>query len=182
MSSDGKSGARTNLLHVDLKDLKAPWLAWCAAQGLTPSEAVRRVLRETLDMAKGPTAPFPHGVGTGVVEQKRLEIRMSSEQHDAMRIAADAEGMSLPRWLQALVIIRLQKRSQFGRQEVQALTRSSQALLAIGRNINQLIRNQQAGLSGGELSLAQLRFVRELITEHTREVAKLLAANSERWL
>lgn len=106
---------------------------------------------------------------------------MCPKQHDAMRIAADAEGMSLPRWLQALVIVHLQKRSQFGRQEVEALTRSSQALLAIGRNINQLIRNQEANPRGDGLSLDQLSFVRDLITEHTREVAKLLVANSARW-
>jgi len=180
MSSSHKPAARTNLLHVDLKDLKKPWLNWCSVQGLTPSEAVRRLIRETVERGVRPS-------GLELVEAKsesarrRLEIRMVAAQYEAMRAAAEVEGTSLPRWLQSLIIVHLQKRAQFGAPELEALTRSSQALLAIGRGINQILRSTHDGNRADGLSVAQLNFLRDLITSHTREVAKILAANSRRW-
>ncbi len=40
---------RTTTITVDLGELKAQWQAYCAQQGVTPSHALRQVVRQALD-------------------------------------------------------------------------------------------------------------------------------------
>jgi hypothetical protein len=70
---------------------------------------------------------------------------------------------------------------QFGEDEVRALTRSSQLLLALGRNVNQIARNMNARAESDELTLAQIEYLADLIRSHTESVSALLTANSRRW-
>jgi len=48
---------RTTTITVDLGELKVPWQAWCQRQGVTPSHALRQVLRQALDGHPTQAAP-----------------------------------------------------------------------------------------------------------------------------
>ncbi len=89
--------------------------------------------------------------------------------------------MSLPRWLTGLVRLHLVGEQQFGEVEVKALARSSQVLLALGRNINQIARNMNQRVDSDELTLAQIEYLADLIKTHTEAVSAVLTANSRRW-
>ena len=52
----GQTAKRTTTITVDLGELKAPWQAYCAQQGVTPSHALRQVLRQALDQTPRPSA------------------------------------------------------------------------------------------------------------------------------
>lgn len=173
---------RANTLVVDLKDLKAPWTAWCLSQNLTPSEAVRRALSEILRNGPGSDRADVEADRTSSgSDRKRLELRVSSNEFVGIASAAANEGMSVPRWIHALLIVHLVKRAQFGAPEVEALARSNQALLAIGRGLNQLIRERSITVPGPDLNLAQIVFLADLIKSHSKEVSQLLNANARRW-
>ena len=177
-----KQKPRSNTLVVDLKDLKAPWTAWCKSQNLTPSEAVRRILTEIISVDRdGEGAAVEAGRPSPALIRKRLEFRVSLDEYSLISSAAASEGMSVPRWINALLSLHLTKRVQFGQAEVEALVRSNQALLAIGRGLNQQIRERSGSTAGGDVNLAQLLFLSDLIGGHTKEVSKLLDANARRW-
>jgi len=106
---------------------------------------------------------------------------VSADELAAIVSAAANEGMSVPRWMHALLAVHLLKRAQFGAPEVEALVKSSQALLAIGRGLNQIVREMPGAPSVSELSLAQIAFLTDLIKSHTKEVSQLLTANARRW-
>ena len=182
MASEKPVRGRASLLHVDLKDMRLPWNAWCQQRGLTPSEGARRVVRVLLDgkdLADVLSHPADDEGGAG--ERKRLEIRLTHAEHVALSEVAGREGMSLPRWLTGLVRLHLVGEQQFGEVEVKALARSSQVLLALGRNINQIARNMNQRLDSDELTLAQIEYLAELIKTHTEAVSAVLTANSRRW-
>ncbi|HWU61499.1 MAG TPA: hypothetical protein VN112_05680 [Ensifer sp.] len=173
---------RSNTLVVDLKDLKRPWTAWCERQSLTPSEAVRRTLSEILAAEiEGGAASAKPQLARSTTSTKRLELRVSPEEYALIASTAASEGMSVPRWIHALMAVHLAKRVQFGVAETEALARSSQALLAIGRGLNQQIRERTAAGNGGDVTLAQIVFLADLVKTHTKEVSRLLDANAQRW-
>lgn len=173
-----KPKGRPTTLVVDLKDLKAPWADWCASHGLTPSEAVRRVLGTVISgSAKGNSAA-PESVSAAAL--RRCEIRLSSDEHTALMRLAEEEGMTLSRWFQALVRLHLSGRPQFGRQEIAALVESNQQIRAIGRNLNQVAHRLNEG-SGEGVSAEQMQGLRDAIETHKSHVRVLLDANGKRW-
>lgn len=183
MGEQTSKNPRPTLLHVDLKELKAPWAEWCAGRSLTPSEAVRRVLGVVLN-GKDQAGFAPHladfEAETGG-ERRRVEIRLTEAEHLALVEVAGREGMSVPRWLTGLVRLYLTGEQQFGEAEVEALARSSQVLLALGRNVNQIARNMNQRVDRDELTLAQIEYLANLIKTHTEAVSAVLTANSRRW-
>lgn len=182
-ASRDRKTERSTLLHVDLKALKGPWQAWCAARNLTPSEAVRRVLGVVLK--GGPASQFsPHPINGASTEPggpRRLEIRLTAAEHAALSELAAREGMSVPRWLTGLVRLHLVGEQQFGAAEMETLLRSNQLLLALGRNINQIAYNMNQRVDKDELTLAQIEYVAGFVKSHTDAVSLLVHANSKRW-
>lgn len=183
MDRGERNRARPTQVVVDLKVLRDPWIKWCLARGLTPSEGIRQALRRVVEGSPAlDTLPHPADFGVNADGgKKRLEIRLTNAEHIALTAVADREGMSLPRWLTGLVRLHLTGEQQFGEEEVRALTRSSQVLLAIGRNVNQIARNMNQRADKDELTLAQIEYLVELIKHHTEAVSDLLTANSRRW-
>ncbi len=183
MKVDRSKPARPTLLHVDLKDLKAPWSDWCASRNLTPSEAVRRVLRTVLSTDPVADPPLKEddesdGEGTG---NRRLQVTLTTAEHAALVALAAQEGMTVPRWLRGVVRLHLTGDRQFGEKEIEALARSNQVLLALARNINQIGRNLSARTNSDVLTLAQIEFLIEQLKSHTEAVGALLNANEARW-
>lgn len=179
----GRKRARPTQIVVDLKTLKDPWFGWCARRSLTPSEAVRRVLGA---MLKGnpDTEGLPHPADFEDVagdERRRIEIRVQDAEYLAAAAAADREGMSVPRWLTTLLKVHLTGDEPMGRSEIEALARSNQLLLALGRNINQIAYNMNQRVDKDELTLAQVEYVSAFLKEHAQAVAAVMQANSKRW-
>lgn len=183
MTDIGSRKVRPTTLVVDLKALKEPWASWCRSRGLTPSEAVRRVLGAVLNgNPDNEAAPHPSDFEDGAGEEiRRVEVRLASADYLAMTAAADREGLSLPRWLAALVRVHLSGAEPLGQVEVEALARSNQLLLALGRNINQIAYNMNQRVDKDELALGQIAFVSNFLKDHAAAVSAVLHANSKRW-
>jgi len=179
---DRKRGRPTQIV-VDLKALKEPWFDWCARRALTPSEAVRRVLRAVVDGNPNPeVAPHPSDFdGVAGDERRRVEIRVPEAEYLAAAAAADREGIGVPKWLTTLLKVHLTGEEPLGRYEIEALARSNQLLLALGRNINQIAYNMNQRVDKDELTLAQVEYVTNFLKEHTQAVAAVMQANSRRW-
>lgn len=179
----GRKRARPTQIVVDLKALKEPWFQWCERRLLTPSEAVRRVLGAVLN-GNPDTAVMPHPSdfeGVAGDERRRIEIRVPEAEYLAVAEAADREGMGVPRWLTTLLKVHLTGQEPLGRYEIEALARSNQLLLALGRNINQIAYNMNQRVDRDELTLAQIEYVSNFLKEHTQAMAAVMQANSRRW-
>jgi len=183
MDDQRRKRTRPTQVVVDLKSLRDPWVAWCKTRGLTPSEAVRRVLGVVLNGNPTPdVAPHPADFeDVAGEERRRVEVRIPADEYLALTAAADREGMSVPRWLTALIRVHLTGEQMFGLKEVEALARSNQLLLALGRNINQIAYNMNQRVDKDELTEAQIEFVAKFIKDHAEAVSAVLHANSERW-
>lgn len=164
---------------VDLKDMKQPWLAWCASHDLTPSEGFRRVIAAIL--ARNPAGEGADSSDARAGQDARVRLRLRPAEKIAMEVRAEKEGMSIGRWLTGLVRIQLTGDSQFSKDEIAALTASNRALMALGRNVNQIARHMNERADKDELTLAQAELIAQEIKTHTRMVSSLLDANSERW-
>lgn len=184
MGENGRKRVRPTTLVVDLKALKDPWAEWCAQRGLTPSEAVRRTLRAVLDQGDGPTAgaalpAVTDGEGEGDI--RRVELRLTPAEFAALSAVAAQEGLSLPRWLVALVRVHVTGETVLSKTEIAALARSNQILLALVQTLDKIARNEHAQAETDTLALAQIKFLGDQVRTHLRSVSDLTSANSRRW-
>ena len=187
MPKTTRSKARTTRLTIDLKASHDDWISWCQSQGLTPSEGVRQAILKL--MAAGAdtrektavTIPAVAAPADDGWRESRVQIRLTDTEHATFADAAKLDGMSLSRWFIGLARRRRWGEVQLGVHEVEALSRSSQALLALGRNINQIARHMALRPDSDPLTLDQTRQIGRSISHHTEMVSTLLAANSSRW-
>ncbi len=183
MVVEGRKRSRPNQVVVDLKEFRAPWAEWCKARGMTPSEAMRRVVSAVL--AGNPNEdglPHPRDFASEKDdERRRVELRLASSEYLAVAAVAEREGVSVPKWLMALVRVHLTGEDMLGGPEVDALGRSNQLLLALGRNINQIAYNMNQRVDRDELTLAQIDYLSSFLKEHTQAVTTLIQANNKRW-
>jgi hypothetical protein len=77
----------------------------------------------------------------------RVELRLTKGESAAANAIARHEGFSLTRWIVALINARLYATPQLGQRELETLAQSNMQMLAIGRNLNQLARAANAGVS-----------------------------------
>lgn len=174
------SSARPNRINIDLQDYKQPWLEYCKARGVTPSEAFRQVVAK-LTAATGSAPLFPDAVDTAT-KKIRKEVRLTTGELHRAEALAKREGFSLNRWIVALINARLEGGPQLGQHELQGLARSNLQMLAIGRNLNQLAKAANYGIPTGRNSHSDLiDELRTIVIEHTMQVARVMSANVERW-
>ena len=131
--------SRPTQLTVDLGDLKTPWVQWCAQQQLTPSDALRQLLRQTL--ARTPRArPTMHKIVPRRAERptRQVGFRLTPSEYAALATRARAEGSSPTHWLIALIRVQLTRQPSLSDPERQAVAHSTKQLLALGRNLNQI--------------------------------------------
>jgi len=170
------AATRPNRLNIDLKDLTQPWLDYCLAHGVTPSEAIRQVVAK---LTKVPPEESPaEGNERRLV---RREIRLTPSEAAGIKTCAAREGFSASRWIVALIRARLNNAPQLGQRELELLAMSNLQLLAIGRKLNQLARAANGGVTiadGGRDIVGELR---KAISQHTERVAAVITANVSRW-
>ena len=174
---------RLNTISADLGPLKQPWLAWCATQKMTPSEALRQVLAKVIH-GELPVSG-PRGVEVRDRAEKptvRVEIHLTESEHRLLKPLARAEGFTVTKWIVALIRARLIGSPQFGQAELAVLARSNQQLLAIGRNLNQLAK--ALNTSPQDRRAFRIDLITELssrIQTHTTTVSRVMRGNLERW-
>ena len=177
------SEKRTTTITVDLGELKAPWLAWCQQQAVTPSHAFRQVLRQALDGHRKQSAP-PRQRVTRRRERAtaRMKVNVTPSELTALRTCAQLEGYQPTAWVVAMIRTKLTGEPHVGQPELAALTRSNQQLLALGRNLNQIAKVLNTGPQNR--SAFQVEAITELsrvIQAHTDKVSDVLRGTVARW-
>jgi hypothetical protein len=173
------STLRPNRINIDLQGYKQPWLAYCKAHSVTPSEAFRQIVAKLTGGGDAPSEAEAIEVQTP--KKARREIRLNQSELTRAEAIAQSEGFSLTRWIVALINARLDKKPQLGQRELEVLARSNLQMMAIGRNLNQLARAANNGIhidTGGRDIIEALR---SAILQHTGQVANVMTANTSRW-
>ena len=167
-------------LTVQLGDAKEQWNALCKSQNTKPGTAIRQLVKTAL--SKNKNSDFN---ATELHEQPdetkdRIEIRLTRTEMAKTREHAENEGCSPNRWIINLVRANLTKRPQFGMKELEILGESNKQLLAIGRNLNQLIRAINRG-EGRGVAPSEIQAIYDFIKKHAEIVSTAMQANIERW-
>jgi hypothetical protein len=168
-------------LTVDLGDLKPAWLAYCAANKLTASTALRQVVRRLVERAGLVSAPAPVEPEEDA-DKRRVSVRLLPREMAEVQTRAEAEGFSVPAWIVSLIRAQMTQDPQFGQRELEALAESNHQLLAIGRNLNQIARHLNA--QPEKLDDYRPEVIEELaamVKEHTRKVAEAMQTTVDRW-
>lgn len=179
----GQRAKRTTTVTVDLGELKAPWQAWCLAQGITPSHALRNALRQAMDR-KGTLAPAPRRRITPKPERAtaRMEVNLTPSELAALKRMARHEGYVPTKWVVAMIRTKLTGQPHVGQSELEGLARSNQQLLALGRNLNQIAK--VLNTSPQHQAAFRVEVITELsrvIQAHTKKVSDVLRGTVERW-
>jgi hypothetical protein len=202
--SQHKAAGRSsrNRISIDLQGSKDTWEAWCASVSMTPSEALREIVRRLKPgqwprASRSARAPLPQ-IDRSALVDARPRVPLTEEEWERVSARAAQEGLSAPRWIIALVRANLTGRPQLGSPSLDALRRSNLEVQAVGRNLNQLVRALNAisdHLANGRLDPAAegLRSqrgqqVRELVQQirttidgHLPAVSAVLTDNVNRW-
>ncbi len=205
--SPNRPQKRPNQVVVDLKELRPVWDAWCAKEGLTSSEALRRLVSR-LEPGRAPEAPSealkPLSGSQRVSARPRLLL--SDEEWRQVEELAEKNEISPARWIVSLIRAYLSGEPQLCWPEVERLNLISSNLNRVGALLNTAVRqvNQIAAdrertkRAGGRLESVEDSFLR--MTEMARErverlfgelhrelvdtregVRGALRANAERW-
>ncbi len=205
--SPNRPQKRPNQVVVDLKELRPIWDAWCAKEGLTSSEALRRLVSR-LEPGRAPEAPS--GALKPLSGSQRVSARprllLSDEEWRQVEELAEKNEISPARWIVSLIRAYLSGEPQLCWPEVERLNLISSNLNRVGALLNTAVRqvNQIAAdrertkRAGGRLESVEDSFLR--MTEMARErverlfgelhrelvdtregVRGALRANAERW-
>lgn len=161
-------------------DLKERWLIFCAANGITSSEAMRSVVRKLTGRTPDPRV-FEALHEQPDTRRKRLELRLTESEFACARTLAEASGSSPNAWAINLIRANLTRTPQLGFNELQALGKSNSNLLAIGRNLNQIARWMNANTGSAPPDISYIERLYKHIVGHTDDVSKIMRANLDRW-
>lgn len=138
------STLRPNRINIDLQNYKQLWLDYCKAHGTTPSAAFRLIVAKLT--SKGVLLPALVEA-EGKAKKRRVGVRLTKAEIAKAGAIAQREGFSPSRWIVALINARLDGTPQLGQRELETLARLNMQMLAIGRNLNQLAKAANAGVS-----------------------------------
>lgn len=184
-----RQATRRRRANVELKELEDPFRQYCEANGLSLNQGLRSLVAAEMNGSVGAKSvrrverpPAREMVGRRETSRVRVEIRLGESEKVAAEQQAQRDGFALNVWIASLVRSHLVGGAQFGEAELLALAQSNRELLAIGRNLNQIARAlnidaNDVGVLRGDL----IEQIRAHVTEHTQTVARLIAANVERW-
>lgn len=131
-------------MAIDLGPLRDRWLTWCASFDLSPSEALRQLVRR-LEPGRWPKAiegakpPLSASRLSGGVSG-RFTVRFTAKELKAIGRRAAQEGMSVPRWVISVARAQVSGEPQLGDAALAVMSRSAVQVRSIGRNLNQLTR------------------------------------------
>lgn len=166
------------------KELKSEWEAHCEKKGSSQHGVIRALMRYVIQDEMPPDVKdWISGQVAGEPDEgpkQRLEVRFTPSEHHEIVARSEAEGCSPQRWVINCVRASLTNQPQFTMEATKALWESSGQLRAIGRNLNQIVKNLNAR---GSESITQ-REIAQLSTyiyKHTEIVSELQDASLSRW-
>jgi len=168
-------------LTVQLGAAKDKWNALCKSQNTKPGTAIRQLVTTALSKNRNSDLNATELHEQPDESKERIEIRLTRTEMAKTRKHAENEGCSPNRWIINLVRANLTKRPQFGMKELEDLGESNKQLLAIGRNLNQLVRAINRGESRG-VDPSQIQAISDLIKKHAEIVSTAMQANIDRWV
>lgn len=168
-------------ISVRLGSLKPLWLAHCRNQGASPSDALRELISRELSA--------PQRLGIKEVHRENLEdvvcieIRLGKAELSYARELSATEGYrSVNRWMAACVRSRLSNEAQFGREEIAVLAQSNYQMAALGRNLNQLVKDVRQFKEGvKDHRYAVIKELGHFLRGHVDLVSTLIKSNYDRW-
>lgn len=170
------------ILSVNLgHDLKQQWCLYCANHGVTPSAAIRQVVRKLISKDQPQVRHFDVQSEQPDLLRRRVELRLTESEYTAIGLLARASESSPNTWIVNLIRANLTRSAQLGMIELHALGKSNSELLAIGRNINQIARWMNANNGSAPPEQARIDAIYKLIVEHTKSVSEVMRANIDRW-
>ena len=110
----------------------------------------------------------------------RLGIRLIPADYHYLRNAAQLQSMSANAFVVSILRHYIDGHPTLSDKEAEALYQSNYQLLRIGRNLNQIARQLNAGESA-RLTTEEIRQLRIIIEKHTDVVGDLLLANKRRF-
>ncbi|WP_066570510.1 plasmid mobilization relaxosome protein MobC [Snodgrassella sp. CFCC 13594] len=110
----------------------------------------------------------------------RLEVRLLPQDYKYIRMAAQLQSMSANAFAVSILRHYIDGHPTLSDKEAEALYQSNYQLLRIGRNLNQIARQLNAGESAS-LTTEEMRQLRTIIEKHTDVVGDLLLANKRRF-
>ncbi|CAB3786278.1 plasmid stabilization protein [Paraburkholderia fynbosensis] len=167
-------------LCVDLGPAKPRWEAWCVLHGVTAADGVRQLVHGVLGQDESPDG-FAGHEGRFPVDghRERIEVRLTHEELDAARQRALASGLTVNRWVVAVIRAQLVHEPQLGDREMRLLAESNQHLATI---VTLLGRLQAHGDARDAAHMTHMiEGARGAIDAHLRTVMQVLRANLDRW-
>ena len=134
-------------ISVDLRGLKAALFERARGRGVSPSDLVRAVLADALDLAESPIGEqSANGTVVLAEDRVRLSLRMTRRDALATMTAARAAGLSLGAYVAGLVAGVPVLTSGGARSDhLAALIASSAELSTLSRNLHHLTRLLRQG-------------------------------------
>jgi len=174
-------------ITIRIGELKAKWVQRCRLANVSPAEPLRAFIAKAINE---PGATPNQSIDWGDnLPPHYLKVKISQSLREVSRERAQLEGFpSINRYVSALLASHISGSPQLNYPEYEALIESNRQLLAIGRNLNQLVIDvKTANAKNADLStIGNFRFgvleqLREQINRHTTLVRQVLAANITRW-
>lgn len=186
-----KKKAPNRAINIHLgEDLKSRWVSYCASLGKTPGAAIKEAIEQQLqkiDMSPSANTQQLKEAETDKPEKptKRKWVFLTPSELQCVEMLAATEGFSVAKWLVALIRNRITGTPQFGQTELELLARSNLQLLAIGRNLNQLVKvlnttSRDPSVYRSTLS-ASIKEIKSTFKAHTKTISDAMIANIERW-
>lgn len=176
------TGRHNSVLSVHLGTLKHQWVSYCRSHGISPSDATRQVIRKLVGRELHAENSDSSVSVDALGPKKRIEIRLTCEEHRTVAEAATLAGFSVNSWIVSLVRAQLSDLPQLGQFELEQLAASNSQLVAIGRNLNQIARALNAAPT--EKTVYRVEIVEalsEAIRSHTAAVSAVIQSNVQRW-
>jgi predicted DNA binding CopG/RHH family protein len=169
--------AKTRLSTWLSVEAKARFSAAAARQDLSESALLKRLVEQMLSATPDEASNNPSI--RSEPRGARLTVRLAQDDRLLLRERAAARGMPAATYVSSLVRAHLRTLAPLPREELAELRHSIAELNAVGRSLNQIALNQDAGVAipGRNEVLAMIR-VAEGLRDHFRA---LLKANIESW-
>lgn len=188
-STLGRENSTTIGVRVPLP-VAAAWSDYQELHGPSATHALRRSLVALMSSAPHPDAreialELPRRRAGRKIERpphSRIELRLSQSERATVTKLAKAAGITEAQWLVALLRAVLLRGVLAPSEELEALKRSTYELAAIGKNLNQLVKQVHADPKQLQrLPAAQIELLSQTISAHRKQVDVLIDRTLERW-
>ncbi|WP_239423870.1 plasmid mobilization relaxosome protein MobC [Snodgrassella communis] len=171
--SQPKIWGLTEDVKKKLKDVALAKLGKPSISGLA-----KHLLLKELD---NPTPVIHKSDDAGKQRKKyRLELQLNHHQDTYLRTSAEQQSMTANALAVDIINYHITGHPTLSNSEIQALYQSNYQLLRIGRNLNQIARQLNAGESGG-ITTDEIRQLLTIIDKHTEVVQEVMLASNRRF-